>query len=101
MAPTSTSSPGVSSTTASPCNSHDGNYIAFASDRDDPLGSSYNIWTLDLRTGALKRMTNDPSENHMPTWSPDDKQIAYSSTRDGANAVWAGGCRDRCNQQSI
>ena len=72
-----------------PSYSHDGNYIAFASDRDNPLGSSYNIWVLDLRTGALKRMTNDPSENHMPTWSPDDKEIVFSSTRDDGKSVWA------------
>jgi Tol biopolymer transport system component len=72
-----------------PAYSHDGNYIAFASDRDNPLGSSYNIWTLDLRTGSLKRMTDDPSENHMPTWSPDDKEIAFSSTRGDGKSVWA------------
>src|SRR5271163_1220646 len=53
-----------------PAYSHDGTKIAFASDRDYPLGSSYNIWTLDLRTGEVKRITDDPSENHMPTWSP-------------------------------
>ncbi len=72
-----------------PAYSHDGNYIAFASDRDNPLGSSYNIWVLDLRTGALKRITNDPSENHMPAWSPDDKDIVFSSTRDDGKSVWA------------
>src|SRR5580704_6366681 len=70
-----------------PAYSHDGNYVAFASDRDDPLGSSYNIWILDLRTGALKRITNDPSENHMPAWSPDDKDIVFSSTRDDGKSV--------------
>ena len=72
-----------------PAYSHDGNYVAFASDRDNPLGSSYNIWILDLRTGALKRITNDPSENHMPAWSPDDKDIVFSSTRDDGKSVWA------------
>jgi hypothetical protein len=28
--------------------SHDGTRIAFASDRGSPLGSSYNIWVLDV-----------------------------------------------------
>ena len=41
-----------------------------------------------MRTGALKRVTNDPSENHMPSWSPDDKEIAFSSARDGGRSVW-------------
>jgi len=47
-----------------PAYSHDGTRIAFASDRDNPLGSSYNIWTLDLRSGEIKRITNNPAENH-------------------------------------
>ena len=70
-----------------PAYSHDGRYLAFSSDRDNPLGSSYNIWILDLQSGEVKRATNDPSENHMPTWSPDDKEIAFSSTRDGGHSI--------------
>ena len=73
-----------------PAYSHDGTHIAFASDRDNPLGGSYNIWTLDLRNGELKRITNNSAENHMPSRSPEDKEIAFNSTRDGGdNAVWA------------
>ena len=37
--------------------SHDGKRIAFSSDRGDPLGSNYNIWTLELATGALVQLT--------------------------------------------
>ncbi len=72
-----------------PAYSHDGTKIAFASDRGSPLGSSYNIWVLDLITGGVMPITNDPSENRMPSWSPDDKEIAFSSTRDGGTSVWA------------
>ena len=43
-----------------PAYSHDGTHLAFSSDRGNPLGSSYNIWTLDLRTGELKRITDNP-----------------------------------------
>src|SRR5439155_535337 len=35
--------------------SHDGTRIAFSSDRGDPLGSDYNIWTLDIRDGEVKQ----------------------------------------------
>ena len=37
-----------------PVYSHDGTKIAFSSDRGDPLGSDYNIWVLDVKTGAFK-----------------------------------------------
>ena len=48
MAAISISSRGAPSTIASLCTRTTARYIAFASDRDNPLGSSYNIWTLDL-----------------------------------------------------
>jgi Tol biopolymer transport system component/imidazolonepropionase-like amidohydrolase len=72
-----------------PAWSHDGTRIAFASDRGNPMGSSYNIWMLDTRTGELRQLTNNPSENRMPSWSPDDKEIAFSSTRGDGVSVWA------------
>ncbi len=40
-----------------PIYSHDGTRIAFSSDRGNALGSDYNIWTLDLRSGELKQIT--------------------------------------------
>ncbi len=72
-----------------PAWSHDGTRVAFSSDRGDPLGSDYNIWVLDLRSGALQRMTKDPGQDTMPSFSPDDKEISFISTRDNAQSVWA------------
>jgi Tol biopolymer transport system component len=72
-----------------PVYSHDGTKIAFSSDRGDPLGSDYNIWVLDLKTGAFKQLTTNPAEDYMPSWSPDDKEIAFASTRDGGRGLWA------------
>ena len=72
-----------------PAWSHDGTKVAFSSDRGDPLGSDYNIWVLDLRTGALSQMTNDPGTDTMPSFSPDDKEIAFISTRENSQSVWA------------
>ncbi len=37
--------------------SHDGTRVAFSSDRGNPLGSDYNIWILDTRTGEFKQLT--------------------------------------------
>lgn len=72
-----------------PVFSHDGSRIAFASDRGSPLGSDYNIFTLDLRSGEIRQLTRHAAEDAMPSWSPDDSQIAYASTRDGGQGVWA------------
>jgi Tol biopolymer transport system component len=37
--------------------SPDGTRLAFASDRGNPLGSDYNIWVLDVTTGAFTQVT--------------------------------------------
>ena len=49
-------------------------------------GAATTSGFLISKAGRVKRVTNDPSENHMPTWSPDDKEIAFSSTREGGNS---------------
>jgi len=72
-----------------PAFSHDGTRIAFSSDRGNPLGSDYNIFVLDLRSGQIRQLTHDPAEDMMPSWSPDDRQVAFASTRDNGRGVWA------------
>ena len=42
-----------------------------------------------LRTGELRQLTKDPSEDFMPTWSPDDREIAFASTRESGQSIWA------------
>jgi Tol biopolymer transport system component len=72
-----------------PAFSHDGTRIAFSSDRGNPLGSDYNIFVLDLRSGEILQLTHDPAEDMMPSWSPDDRRVAFASTRDNGRGVWA------------
>ena len=43
--------------------SHDGTRVAFSSDRGNYLGSDYNIWMLDVKSGSLTQLTRDPSED--------------------------------------
>jgi tricorn protease len=58
-----------------PAWSPDSKYIAF-SDTD------YNIWYMDVKTGAIKLVDTDryahPNRTMKPVWSPDSKWIAYA-----------------------
>jgi Tol biopolymer transport system component len=76
-----------------PAFSPDGRFIAFASDRAAPgaapQSGNYNIWTLEVATGTLRQITSNPFEDRLPTWSPDGREVAYSSPRDGKNGIWA------------
>lgn len=87
-----------------PAVSHDGSRIAFSSDRGNPLGSDYNIFVLDLRSGETRQLTHDPAEDSMPSWSADDRQVIFASTREDGHGVWAvdaaGGPEQRVAQSS-
>ncbi|WP_210588800.1 amidohydrolase family protein [Streptomyces sp. GESEQ-35] len=72
-----------------PAWSPDGTRIAFASERggDTVTGSPYRIWIVDVRTGALTRLTGRPGqegpgqdarwEDFDPTWSPDGERVLF------------------------
>ncbi|MFI1397686.1 amidohydrolase family protein [Streptomyces sp. NPDC020681] len=70
-----------------PAWSPDGNRIAFSSERGgDPVkGSPYRIWTVDVRTGRLNRLTGldgqespaTPFEDYDPVWSPDGSRVLF------------------------
>ena len=59
-----------------PAYSPDGSQIAFASDRG---GGSYNVWILDVGSGALRRLTDAAADasNFYPAWTPDGERIVY------------------------
>jgi Tol biopolymer transport system component len=80
-----------------PAWSHDGTRVAFSSDRGESISagqpnagiSNYNIWVLDTRNNQLTQVTRDRGDDFMPTWSPDDREIAFISTRAGGQTIWA------------
>ena len=41
-----------------------------------------DIWILELTTGSLRNLTQDPGGDFRPSWSPDGQWIAFSSDRD-------------------
>jgi TolB protein len=54
--------------------------IAFTG-RDERL--SFDIFTYDLKTGKIDRMTQNQGSNFDPAWSPDGRLLVYTSTRGG------------------
>jgi len=79
-----------------PAWSHDGTRVAFSSDRGESISAghtragsgNYNIWVLDTRNNQLTQVTKDRADDFMPTWSPDDTDIAFISTRAGGQTIW-------------
>jgi eukaryotic-like serine/threonine-protein kinase len=59
--------------------SPDGRRVAV--DQTDLAGRSGDIWIHEPARGARTRLTFDPSSNVTPTWSPDGRQILFSSNR--------------------
>jgi TolB protein len=63
---------------------------AFCSDPQTPLiafsardGGGFDIVTINLKTGEYKRLTQGQGSNQDPTFSPDCRMIAFSSSRGG------------------
>jgi Tol biopolymer transport system component len=63
-----------------PCVSRDGRYIAFASTQHRPTSDIY----VKSTTGrTITQLTSDPSNDVMPSFSPDGTRIAFCSNRNG------------------
>ena len=61
-----------------------GHRLAFHSNRD----GNYNIYTVNGNGTDLRRVTSDRVLDQWPDWSPNGKQIAFLSLRDGYPSVF-------------
>lgn len=75
----------------SPIGPDQNSYIVFSSDRissnsgsitDGGHGQNYHLWRMNINGYDLKQLTNTAGNDFQPNWSPDGKNIVFSSTLD-------------------
>ena len=64
--------------------SHDGTRIVFAAKVEGDI----EVFSVDVASGRLVRLTHSPGEDADPSWSPDDTHIVFSSMRDGNSEIY-------------
>lgn len=68
----------------SPRWSPDGKTLVF----DFALGGQWDIYTISVYGGQMRRITSDPSNEQAPNWSNDGKYIYFASDRTGQFQIW-------------
>lgn len=67
-----------------PVFSRDGNRVVFSSNRSGNI----DLWSVDLVSGRLQQLTDDPAHDWDPAFSPDGQHVIWSSSRSGNMEIW-------------
>jgi Tol biopolymer transport system component len=51
-------------------------------------GGQPDLWSIDVKTGATRRITDDPYMETDPVATPDGESVVYSSNREGGRHLW-------------
>jgi dipeptidyl aminopeptidase/acylaminoacyl peptidase len=73
-----------------PALSPDGKTLAFVARKFDVEAntSTRHIYTVALDGGAPKQITTAGTVNERPKWTPDGKEIVFTSNRGGSSQIW-------------
>jgi Tol biopolymer transport system component len=58
--------------------------VAFSSNRR----SNQDIWAVSTKTGAVRRLTEDPADDFDPAFTRDGRHLIFSSNRSGHFEIW-------------
>jgi dipeptidyl aminopeptidase/acylaminoacyl peptidase len=56
--------------------------------QQDVASGNSDLWTVDLERGTASRLTYGEGQNNGAVWSPDGRELIYSSTRDGVRNLY-------------
>ncbi|HVQ54053.1 MAG TPA: protein kinase [Thermoanaerobaculia bacterium] len=73
-----------SSVDRQPIYAPDGEWVAFASTRSGNL----DVWEVSTKSGAVRRLTEDPADDFDPAFTRDGKRLMFSSSRSGHFEIW-------------
>ena len=79
--------------------SPDNRYLATGVDAEG--GGQSDIWVYDLSRNVGSRLTFDDARDTNPVWSPDGKQVAFTSNRGGKSGVFVRTADGRGDAESL